>query len=424
MEEGSSNTGKSNNNPTGINQFKDCPPKNDEQTAALITGYHKRGITGKLQISELLAEEHDIKMSQRTVARRLKDLGLKGSGATTREMPLPQKRQLVLDQLAVDPSSRRGPRMIKEYITHDTGLHLTRDFIEQEMRIHDPDGFAVRLPTAKKISRRPIVCLGPHHEWSADGHDKLAKIGFPIWGVRDVWGGKWLGLWVVPNNRLKLAVAYLYLQLVEELGGMSVQMTTDCGSETTEIFGLANALREAFSPHLIDPGGSNVLPAHRFMKSVHNITIERGWLRLRLQWGDNVKVFWEAGSGVYDATNHHQYELVQWLWSKLIQQELDHLRSTFNDHKVRRNKEKLGPSGVSPNIATALYAKYGGEWGLQPVDVNVVRQLKEELGGEDLVRFVPAEYATHAQTIYDSLGIESLEFNNVWNIFTLMLPLI
>ena len=64
--------------------------------------------------------------SERTVARRLKDLGLKGSGATTRDMPLSQKRQLVLDQLANDPSSQKGPRMIKELITHDTGVHLTR----------------------------------------------------------------------------------------------------------------------------------------------------------------------------------------------------------------------------------------------------------------------------------------------------------
>ena len=72
---------------------------------------------------------------------------------------------------------------------------------------------------------------------------------------------KWLGLWVVPNNRLKLAVAFLYLSLVKELRGvlnlvfilahfcfdiilgMPLQSTTDAGSETTLMFALANALR-------------------------------------------------------------------------------------------------------------------------------------------------------------------------------------
>lgn len=97
-----------------------------------------------------------------------------------------------------------------------------------------------------------------------------------------------------------------------------MQMSTDRGSETTEVFGLANALRyvqclyysynvitlfqfvrEVFAPNL----STSELPAHRFLKSIHNITIERGWLRLRLQWGDNVKIFWEAGAHIYIESN-------------------------------------------------------------------------------------------------------------------------
>jgi hypothetical protein len=99
---------------------------------------------------------------------------------------------------------------------------------------------------------------------------------------------------------------------------MPIQSTTDCGSETTLIYGLASALRylcsflnvnvltfiyylfrECFSPELTEAG----LPAaHVFLKSIYNITVERGWLRLRLSWGDNVKIFWEAGAGIYNAS--------------------------------------------------------------------------------------------------------------------------
>lgn len=57
--------------------------------------------------------------------------------------------------------------------------------------------------------------------------------------------------------------------------------------------------REMFAGHL----DINNLPAHRFIKSIHNITIERGWLRVRLQWGDNVKAFWEAGAEIYIESN-------------------------------------------------------------------------------------------------------------------------
>lgn len=103
--------------------------------------------------------------------------------------------------------------------------------------------------------------------------------------------------------------------------GMPLQTTTDCGSETTQVYGFANALqyvflihskfvspstkyifREYFSPHL----SIDELPAHCFLHSVNNITIERGWLQLHLQWGDNVKVFWEVGHEVYNDMNPRQ----------------------------------------------------------------------------------------------------------------------
>ena len=54
------------------------------------------------------------------------------------------------------------------------------------MKLQDPGGFIIREPGARKIQRRALVVLGPHQEWSADGHDKLSMIGFPIWAVRDI----------------------------------------------------------------------------------------------------------------------------------------------------------------------------------------------------------------------------------------------
>jgi hypothetical protein len=99
---------------------------------------------------------------------------------------------------------------------------------------------------------------------------------------------------------------------------MPLLMMTDCGSELTALYGFANALRsvfahtfhsflnsshrEAFSPDL----PVTVLPAHLFFKSINNTTIERGWLRMRLQWGDNVIIFWEAGRDIYNPTDPDQ----------------------------------------------------------------------------------------------------------------------
>ncbi|KAG1876215.1 hypothetical protein F4604DRAFT_1581135 [Suillus subluteus] len=395
-------------------------PKGDHKVANILHEYHKRNISDHKLISKLLQAEHRIKMSEATVACHRRELGLFGSHSTAAQLPEVMKCQLVLDQLADDPSGHHGPCIVKELIANKTGVMLLHKYIRDQMMLQEPEGFVAREPASKKLSRKPLVVLGLNHEWSGDRHDKLTQIGFLIWGICNVWTGKWLGICVLPNNHLKSAVAYLYLSLCYQLGGIPIQMTTDCGSETMEIYGFANALREYFSPHL----SLNELPAHKFLKSVHNTTIERGWLHLRLQWGDNVKVFWEAGRGMYNEMDPRHYDLVQWLWPKLVQQELNQLRENFNNHRVCKDSAKKLPSGVSPNVAFALHAKYQAENCLQVVDCEVVKQLMENIGGEDLIHFVSVEYENHAETVFAHLGFKELSFHNVWNIFSAMLPLI
>ncbi len=113
------------------------------------------------------------------------------------------------------------------------------------MLLHDPDGFDIQEPTAKKVPRTALSTPGLHYEWSGDGHDKLSAIGFPIWGVKEKWCTKWLGLWVVPNNRLKQTIAYLYLSLIEEVGGVypssqtySFTLLTPCRNADSNDYGL------------------------------------------------------------------------------------------------------------------------------------------------------------------------------------------
>ncbi|KAF5318561.1 hypothetical protein D9619_010793 [Psilocybe cf. subviscida] len=405
------------NNPTGRNQHKDCPSKDDNDVNEIITRYHREGITGRELISELLREKHGIHMSQATVARRFRALGLKGAGKTTKELPEEEGRQLVADQMALDPSRHQGAVTIRESLAQRTGTRLTRDFVRDQMRTLDPEGSALREPAARKIVRGTLRSLGPNHEWSADGHDKLNGINFPIYGIKDVFSSKWLCLEVVPNNRTHDVVAYLYLRTIVAQGGMPLQSTTDCGTETTLMFGLANSLRDAFSPE-----SSVVTPAHRFMRSVHNITIERSWRPLRIELVDNVKAFWDAGSDMYDGDDDLDYNLARWLWSKVIQQELDAFSERKNAHVGRTNKHKLLPSGASPNVIFDLPGRYGGENCLQTVDLDQVRAMMEEISpGGQCLQFVTPEYATYAQDLYDSIGLsERLDLSEVWGVFSHM----
>lgn len=71
----------------------------------------------------------------------------------------------------------------------------------------------------------------------------------------------------------------------------------------------------------------------------------------------------------------------------------------------------------------SLHEDYDAENCLQPVDRDVVKNLMEEIGGEDLIRFVGSEYSVAAQSIFDNLGFTVLTFENVWQVFAAMLPL-
>ncbi len=110
------------------------------------------------------------------------------------------------------------------------------------------------------------------------------------------------------------------------------------------------------------------------------------------------------------------------MWSNLIQSELDQLREKFNNHKVRKDRNKKLPSGTSSNIAYTLYGDYGGENCLQPVELPVVSKLMEEIGGQDLIRFVSVEYSAKAEAVLKGLGA-TVTLENVWNVFQAMLPL-
>jgi hypothetical protein len=170
------------------------------------------------------------------VKRRRKELDLKGSGSTMRTIDPATAEQLVIDQMDKDPAKRSGVRTIQQkiafenaihltrYLTTDTPImflmiHLIRDHVSAVMHTHDSDAFASREPTAKKVFRVKKYPIGIHHRWSADGHDKLYKIGFPIWAIIEDATAKWLGAWVVPSNRMGDIVAYLFLCVVEKYGG-------------------------------------------------------------------------------------------------------------------------------------------------------------------------------------------------------------
>ena len=116
--------------------------------------------------------------------------------------------------------------------------------------------------------------------------------------------------------------------------------------------------------------------------------------------------------------------LCRWLWPKLLQKVVDEFVESRNAYRSRKDQQKAGPSGISSNVAFSLPHTWGGRNCLLPVDCDVIRQIKEAMGGDDVLSFVDRDYAAQAEIAYSSLGITDLNFGNVWNVFSAMLDIL
>lgn len=159
--------------------------------------------------------------SASSVKRARSHNGFVGGATNLKNKTEQEAEQLVLEQLDLDTTGHAGPRSIRHRIASRKSEHLPRAFVHKTMKMHNPEGFEKRNPSAQKTVRHSKVPpVGIHERWSCDGHDKLYKIGFPIYGFVDGATGLWLFADIAPSNCHNLIIGYLFLCCVEEYGGM------------------------------------------------------------------------------------------------------------------------------------------------------------------------------------------------------------
>ena len=95
-----------------------------------------------------------------------------------------------------------------------------------------------------------------------------------------------------------------------------------------------------------------------------------------------------------------------------------------NGARMRKDNNKAGPSGMSRSEAFSLPESWGGRNCLLEVNMAVVRELKEAMGGDEILAFVSAEFSERVQAAYDTLEIVDLNLQNVWYVFHDLYPLV
>ncbi|KZS95046.1 hypothetical protein SISNIDRAFT_452364 [Sistotremastrum niveocremeum HHB9708] len=416
-----STTKRRGNNQKGVNRYGKKPDIDKERLRTLLTGYNKRNIFEWDLMIELLAnEDPPITLSRSVFGKYKKEFKIGTS--VMNPMSRAEKDAVVLEELAKDPLNKLGPRSIKERIGM-TGTHIERHIVRSVMKAHAPEAFQERHPASKELHRTILSSLGPDDEWSLDGHDKLNEAGFGIYGIRDKWSGKWLSARVVPSNRYAAVVGVIFLELVKEVGGVPLQVSSDRGSEIRDAYSFQQALRTYFAPDLMD----QLIPAWRMLPSPRNITIERAWRPLFYKWGVTILHYWEKGpaDGGYNSNLQLHRQTANWMWFPLVQADLDRYTSTCNAHRVRKQANKSLPSRGTPNVFYTIPHQFNGEKCLIPVDTEVVDSILETMEeGRDLMRYIDTDFEVLVEEAYAQIESPGINFENAWDIFRQLIDIL
>ncbi|KAJ7849498.1 hypothetical protein B0H14DRAFT_3668187 [Mycena olivaceomarginata] len=203
-------------------------------------------------------------------------------------------------------------------------------------------------------------------------------------------------------------------------------------SNDTEITNSYFDFRETFAPELSAEDWKPVVA----VQSSSNIPIESTWSYDRKFNGRTIPDVLEEGRIHLipgDVIHKNFYSLprplrnlFRWVWPKIVQIGLDEFLDYFNNKKTRKQRNRILPSGVAPNVVFDMPADYGLHNLAIPVPQEAVQQLRGliETPREEVFRWVSDEFDMLATNIYNGLGSPKLETLSGWAIFIAMAPLI
>ncbi|KAJ7292042.1 hypothetical protein C8J57DRAFT_1589061 [Mycena rebaudengoi] len=385
-------------NPSGTNGHYNGTRPPDSVLGPALHDYSKKSLLLAVRLDYLLKDfGYDIKLST------LKKLNREFKVPTVKKPPPDHiSTTLVAEVIVNNVSSRNGPRTVQDQISRHDGTKIPRDTVRRIMSDIDPDGAEARFPGRRHQPKKRghLTDTGVYFELHFDGHEKLnfkalrmGPVGIDIYGSRCHSSSKMVKFLVVPNARCSSTVGHYYLDLVEK-NGVFVQATVDGGSETGELYAAHIALRQYCMPDILIEDTPAFVP----LKSTDNIPIESSWHLFTNYVGLDIKQIILLGK---------TYFVEYW-----------------NNHKIRAQRNKLLPSGFSPNYICDFPERFGLTNFSAPAPQNLVDALRESIpkSREECYRWVSDEFDANAWEVYEQIGQPKFLLTEGWTIFCQMLP--
>ncbi|KAK0134343.1 hypothetical protein N1851_005019 [Merluccius polli] len=330
----------------------------------LIQCYFRIGFNNK-EILGVLAQNHNIVISIRTLKRRCRKLGL-----------FRRRSQTDINQvIAFVQEELRGNGQMQGYRwlhlrAVQRGLVVSQETVRQIIKALDPHG--VEMRRAHRLRRRLYTTRGPNALWHMDSYDKLKPFGICINGCIDGYSRYVLWMEAYTTNNDPKVIASYYLQCVERVGGCPERLRADRGTENGHVEGMHNFLRREHGDAFA--GEKSFL----YGRSTANQRIESWWGILRKQsvqfWMNLFKSVQDAGHFSGDSLDK---SLMQFCFLELVQKELDEVVRTWNSHRIRPVPSR-GDSGGRPVLLYTAPQIFGGEDRLKLFDQEEIDLCKEE----------------------------------------------
>ncbi|KAJ7752503.1 hypothetical protein DFH07DRAFT_774437 [Mycena maculata] len=389
-------------NPEGKNGYKDQTIPSDEVLTEALTKYATRSYSRDQKL-QCLRDDLGYTIKKRTLNKLELRLCI---GSVRKPPPIEVSRQAVIDEVSRDTLQLNGPAYFQLQLKR-RGLMIPRDTIRGIMHDHFDAGFTLRFPGHKKnlIPRVGLSAMGPYHEISADGHEKLSaqalqmgELGLPIYAYKDKWSDYLLLLRLIPV-RLPSALAP-HPKFSDGCSGIPLQVTTDKGSEIGWQYAFQSTLREAFAPDI----DALVYAVYMVLKNKDGLEFE---------------------------SNHYPRPLFYWIFVPLIQHELDEFRAWWNQHRVRLQWDKNMPSAHVPAHVFEHPSHVGGIDCRIRIPKEAVSELRgyltEEVGSRESHLGWPgitADFETMAQAAWVDVEKPEMSLESAWDIFAKMSPVI
>ncbi|KAF9034342.1 hypothetical protein BJ165DRAFT_1417428 [Panaeolus papilionaceus] len=408
---------KNANNSKGRNQYRsiailDAIP----DLAERLQKYSDQGVLRK-DIPRMIEKDCNETISLASVKKFMRRFNIRTVRRNT--MSDLEKGVAILDVIEQDPLGRLGCRNVKEKLAL-TGVHISRDFTMQFLKAENPSLTANRHPQTRKIHKHTLWSSGPNEEWCLDGHEKiLLSMGIVVYGIIDKFSRMELSLIAVPNARDSALPIVVYLRAMKEYGGMPLSSTSDKGSEVGQLISLVQTLRKRYQPYISE----DEVPSHSAVKSTANITRERGWRPIWEKSLANTLHFYRTGQGAagYHASDNFHVSLALWVWSKVVQRQLNELLIENRYHRIRGQLKTLLPSNARHIDIYTSPEEFGATNKLIPIPSADVDELLKEYDDLTLFQFVSSELDVLFEEVYSAVGTPVMAPSTGWQVFYQMI---